>query len=189
MLERIIYGSPHPKAVQFMTTLVTTFTSKEIPLQERRDMVADTIISPEIKVDNHVAPVGSNLADESIDDAMRPAKKLKPDYPSDDVSDEATSDTSENVLNGSIQVKPDLPTSRDSIDDYCSIIHPSIAEIIKLEDIPSVEPLEYLSIRDTAGKLRFFLRFPLTCSSSHTNTLSMITRARVGIANRRHIQL
>ena len=44
------------------------------------------------------------------------------------------------------------PDPDDSNVNYSSILHQSIAEIINLEFIPEVEPLECLSFRDIAGK-------------------------------------
>eukprot|EP00571_Detonula_confervacea_P017395 CAMPEP_0172301418 /NCGR_PEP_ID=MMETSP1058-20130122/3317_1 /TAXON_ID=83371 /ORGANISM="Detonula confervacea, Strain CCMP 353" /LENGTH=1216 /DNA_ID=CAMNT_0013011523 /DNA_START=309 /DNA_END=3959 /DNA_ORIENTATION=- len=103
------------------------------------------------------------LADESMENELRPAKKQKQDASSSmDVSLDtsvrdatSTSNTDEDEL---VQVAPAITHSGtdpnagsvSNIEDYSSIIHPSVAEIIKLEDIPAVEPLECLTLRDMA---------------------------------------
>eukprot|EP00579_Thalassiosira_antarctica_P013025 CAMPEP_0201943294 /NCGR_PEP_ID=MMETSP0903-20130614/50800_1 /ASSEMBLY_ACC=CAM_ASM_000552 /TAXON_ID=420261 /ORGANISM="Thalassiosira antarctica, Strain CCMP982" /LENGTH=210 /DNA_ID=CAMNT_0048485935 /DNA_START=260 /DNA_END=889 /DNA_ORIENTATION=- len=105
------------------------------------------------------------LADESIEDELRPAKKQKQESSSMDVSpdtsDNGATSASNKDANELVQVAPDrndaatapatgaAPTFTDDT-DYSSIIHPSIAEIIKLEEMPAVEPLESLTLRDMA---------------------------------------
>jgi hypothetical protein len=103
----------------------------------------------------------SKLTDKSIEDDPRPVKRQKQDDSQMDVSPDApissiicsavsvpqdpnTSYTSESAIS--------TPDPDDSNVNYSSILHQSIAEVINLEFIPEVEPLECLSFRDIAGK-------------------------------------
>lgn len=122
------------------------------------------------------------LADESMEDELRPAKKQKQrdSSMSMDVSESpyasesGVTSTPNNDANELVQVEPvstdaatasddtgtvpvkagSAPTTStdDDVGDYRSIVHPNVAEIIKLEDIPAVKPLENLTIRDMAGE-------------------------------------
>ena len=117
----------------------------------------------------------SKLTDESIEDDPRPVKRQKQDDSQKDMSPDAptssiicsavsaphavsapqdpnTSYASESAIS--------TPDPDDCNVDYSSIIHQSIADIINLEFIPEVEPLECLSFRDIAGKTKF-----IPCSS------------------------
>lgn len=119
----------------------------ERPLFKLHDqVVTDNANSAMSNGDSMARQADSQLADvNSMGDEMRPVKKQKQGDPS-------ASSLSKNAHESPFSV----PTSNDVIDDDSIVIHPSIAEIIKLEDIPSVEPLEYLTLRETAGEL-----FPL----------------------------
>ena len=121
----------------------------------------------EAKYSNEVPLVDEAMADT---EQIRPAKKQKQDSSSMDASpdisdDGGTTSSANKEINGSVQVSSDsgdgtgtndviannesAPTSTSTTDD----IHPSIAEIIKLEDIPDVvEPLKSLTLLDMAGK-------------------------------------
>lgn len=118
------------------------------------------------------------LADESMEDELRPAKKQKQrdSSMSMDVSESpyasesGVTSTPNNDANELVQVEPvstDAATASDdtgtvpvkagsapttSTDDDVGDVHPNVAEIIKLEDIPAVSPLENLTIRDMAGE-------------------------------------
>ena len=171
-------GSTQPKEVlEECTTNTLQATSNsnmmEKPLHKLHDPVTDTLISAINNGESLTAPdksplaaeamhEESPLADEATDEEIRPVKKQKQDDPSEEVVPADASTTSSTVSRsdnngiGLVQASPvRTPTSNDAIDDDCDvIIHPSIAEIIKLEDIPStVKPLEYLTLRETVGKL------------------------------------
>jgi hypothetical protein len=112
----------------------------------------------------------SYLTDESMEDDPRPVKRQKQERSSMDVSPASPvsgiAPTVDKVFAlENTHARSALTTSTDDIDDYSSIIHPSVAEIIKLEIIPAVEPLECLSLRDMAGKL-------VSCPKH--NTLSIV---------------
>jgi hypothetical protein len=138
--------------------------------QDELDPVSGTESEPTIEVPA-VAIIQSNgstqheskLTDKPIDDDPRPVKRQKQDDLQMDVSPDApTSSTTCSAV--SAPQDPNTNTSYagesaistpdpdDSNVDYSSIIDQSIAEIINLEFIPEVEPLECLSFRDIAGK-------------------------------------
>lgn len=110
---------------------------------------------------------------ESRRNEFRPAKKHKPDSLSRVLSTEVPNDVIESVSNkdsnGQVQVAPvsnDSATttataadtaatagshiSSNGTEESRTSIHPSIAEIIKLEELPAVKPLESLTFRDIA---------------------------------------
>jgi len=60
---------------------------------------------------------------------------------------------------------PAIATATRSAPDYSAIIHPSIAEIIKLEELPAVKPLESLTLREMA-ELEAALQIGDTCNYS-----------------------
>ena len=120
----------------------------------------------EAKYSNEVPLVDEAMADT---EQIRPAKKQKQESSSmdasPDISDDGTTSSANKEIHGSVQVSSasgdgtgtndvianteSAPTSTSTTDD----IHPSIAEIIKLEDIPDVvEPLKSLTLLDMAGK-------------------------------------
>ena len=140
-----------------------------------------TLLAPAAGVLNLPLPAANNEAKYSnevplVDEAMtdteqtRPAKKQKQGSSSMDASpdisdDSGTISSANKEINGSVQVSSasgdgtgtndvvanieSAPTATSITDD----IHPSIAEIIKLEDIPDVvEPLKFLTLRDMVGK-------------------------------------
>ena len=103
----------------------------------------------------------SKVTDKSIEDDPRPVKRQKqgdlqmdvsPDAPTSSIicsavyapQDPNTSYASESAIS--------TPDPDDRNVNYSSILHQSIAEIINLEFIPEVEPLECLTFRDIAGK-------------------------------------
>ena len=152
-------GSTQPTAAQECTDKLQTNNSNmmEIPLHKRNEDLApiDSVVS------NGDSLAESPFADDPMDDdGMRPNKKQKQDDPSED-SDVPDASTASGTASRSVEaadsaiklttVHGPVPISNDEVDDG-NDIHPSIAEIIKLEDIPAVEPLEYLTIRETAGK-------------------------------------
>jgi hypothetical protein len=101
------------------------------------------------------------LTDESIDNDPRPVKRQKQNDSQKDVSPDTPATLCSAVLapqdpntNTSYAGESTIstPDPDDSNVDYSSIIDQSIAEIINLEFIPEVEPLECLSFRDIAGK-------------------------------------
>jgi hypothetical protein len=103
----------------------------------------------------------SNLTDKSIEDDPRPVKRQKQDDLQMDVSPNApTSSIICSAVSGpqdpntsyASESAVSTPDPDDSNVNYSSILHQSIAEIINLEFIPDVEPLECLSFRDIAGK-------------------------------------
>lgn len=149
-------GSTQPTAAQECTDKLQTNNSNmmEIPLHKRNeDLATDSVVR------NGDSLADSPFAEDPMDDdGMRPNKKQKQDVASEDVPHASTASgtTSRSVeaADGSIKLTPvhgPVPISNDEVDDG-NDIHPSIAEIIKLEDIPAVEPLEYITIREIAGK-------------------------------------
>ena len=103
----------------------------------------------------------SKLTDKSIEDDPRPVKRQKQDDSPMDVSPDApiTSTTCSAISapqdpNTSYASESAIstPDPDDRNVNYSSILHQSIAEIINLEFIPEVKPLECLSFRDIAGK-------------------------------------
>jgi len=108
----------------------------------------------------------SKLTDESIEDDPRPVKRQKQDDSQQDDSqkDKSPVAPTSSIICSAVSAPQDPTTSYASESaistpdpddcnvDYSSIIHQSIAEIINLEFIPEVEPLECLSFRDIAGK-------------------------------------
>ncbi len=103
----------------------------------------------------------SKLTDELIEDDPRPVKRQKQDDSQKDMSPDAPTSS---IICSAVSAPQDPTTSYASESaistpdpddcnvDYSSIIHQSIAEIIDLEFIPEVEPLECQSFRDIAGK-------------------------------------
>jgi acetoin utilization deacetylase AcuC-like enzyme len=89
----------------------------------------------------------SYLTGETMEDDQRPVKRQKQGSSSMDVSPASPVSGTSFTVNTVVALR-----NADAVDveDYSSIIHPSVAEIIKLEFIPSVEPLECLSLRDMA---------------------------------------
>jgi hypothetical protein len=119
---------------------------------EAEEIANSDRVSPEL-----FEPNGTNeacLTDKSMKDDQRPIKRQKQESSSMDDSPAlpATSGRTSAAL-GTAEAPTALTTSTDDIDDYSDMIHPSVAEIIKLEAIPSVEPLGCLSHREVAGKL------------------------------------
>jgi hypothetical protein len=103
----------------------------------------------------------SKLTDESIEDDPRPVKRQKQD---DSQKDKSPAAPTSSIICSAVSAPQDptasaisTPDPDDCNVDYSSIIHQSIAEIINLEFIPEVEPLECLSFRDIAGKTKSFL--------------------------------
>ncbi len=131
--------------------------AEEIANSDRLDDVSSmaTNVSPEF-----FDPNGTNeacLTDKSMEDDQRSIKRQKTEILSMDDSPAlpVTCGTTSAAL-GTADAPTALTTSADDIDDYSDMIHPSVAEIIKLESIPSVEPLECLSLREMAGKLDYY---------------------------------
>ncbi len=132
----------------------------ETSLHKLHDQMTESTNSAVSNGESRPAPAESPLAGDSMEDEMRPVKKQKQVDLSDNIPDSTTTagtvSSSNKNANELIQVShvpTPTPTSNDAIEYNRVIIHPSIAEIMKLEDIPSVEPLEYLTLRETAGKL------------------------------------
>lgn len=97
----------------------------------------DNVAGPEsTPVANASSDGGSPSSVESNADEERPSKKQKQDASSMDVSPCTSATTT--------------PKPGDADGDFTDNIHPAVAEIIKLEDIPAVEPLESLTIREMA---------------------------------------
>ena len=103
----------------------------------------------------------SKLTDELIEDDPRPVKRQKqddsqkdksPDAPTSSIICSAVSAPQDPNTSYACESAISTPDPDDCNVDYSSIIHQSIAEIINLEFIPEVEPLECLSFRDIAGK-------------------------------------
>ena len=120
---------------------------------EQQDLVLDQNMSPPNGANSDDGCQEAMVAQEEKDE-VRPTKKQKQDgLSSMDVSSEsnisggATANITEK--NDVVQVEPSESDNADKPTD----IHPSIAEIIKLEDIPDqVEPLECLTLREMVGK-------------------------------------
>ena len=111
----------------------------------------------------------SKLTDELIEDDPRPVKRQKqddsqkdksPDAPTSSIICSAVSAPQDPNTSYASESAISTPDPDDCNVDYSSIIHQSIADIINLELIPEVEPLECLSFRDIAGKTRV-----IPCSS------------------------
>ena len=117
----------------------------------------------------------SKLTDESIEDDPRPVKSQKQDDSQKDMSPDAPSSS---IICSAVSAPQDPNTSYASESaistpdpddcnvDCSSIIHQSIADIINLEFIPEVEPLECLSFRDIAGKTRALFKINPPCLSN-----------------------
>jgi hypothetical protein len=137
--------------------------AEEIAHSDRVDGVSSlaTNVSPEV-----LDPHGTNEADlteKSTEDEQRPIKRQKQESLSIDDSPALPVSGTTSAALGTADAATALTTSADDIDeDYSNMIHPSVAEIIKLESIPSVEPLECLSPREVAGKLDSIIAHPFS---------------------------
>jgi hypothetical protein len=121
---------------------------------EQQDLVLDQNRSPPNGANSDDGCQETMVAQEEKDE-VRPTKKQKQDGLSlMDVSSESNisggaSTANSTEKNDVVQVEPSESDNADKPTD----IHPSIAEIIKLEDIPDqVEPLECLTLREMVGK-------------------------------------
>ncbi len=129
------------------------------------------------------------LTEKSMEE--RPVKRQKQGSLSIDISPALPPSGTTSAAIGNADA-PIALTSADEIDDFSSMIHPSVAEIIKLESIPSVEPLECLSPRDVAGKLDscpHMISRLLFFGAHYVLVFHNLHRARIRVADWRHTQL
>ena len=166
-----VMGLVPPEAGEDAMSDQVDLTGGQISPDEKQDdlfPVSGTESEPTIEVpttaiiqSNGSTQQESKLTDKSIEDDPRPVKRQKQDDSLMDVSPDAPITS---TMCSAISAPQDpnasyasesaisTPDPDDSNVNYSSILHQSIAEIINLEFIPEVEPLECLSFRDIAGK-------------------------------------
>ena len=139
------------------------------PVDKRDGLVSDTgseaalaiKVPSAANIESNGTQHESNSNNKPTEDYVRPVKRQKQeDLPMDNSPDVPVSSIAsklpDNVAaQGNTDSGSALSTPANDIVDYSSIIHPSVAEIINLEFIPEVEPLECLSIREMAGKFGY----------------------------------
>lgn len=138
---------------------------KDTSLNERQDEldpVSDSEPIAAIIQSNGSTQQESKLTDKPIEVDPRPGKRQKQDDSQMDVTLDIPTSSTISKCCSAVSAPQDpntkyasesaisTPDLNDSNVDY--IIDQSIAEIINLEFIPDVEPLECLSFRDIAGK-------------------------------------